>query len=106
LFTGIDFFIFSVYRKSKPRGSANFRLGSNPNQKARNPMIQADSVLSTPPINMSAIALHLRLKAAGMRLERVSNDSYRILWRRHQLVVSDLTLLQAAMFIDRALVRR
>ena len=41
-----------------------------------------------------------------MRLERVSNDSYRILWRRHQLVVSDLTLLQAAMFIDRALVRR
>jgi hypothetical protein len=51
-------------------------------------------------------ALHLRIKAAGMRLERVSNDSYRILWRRHQLVVSDLTLLQAAMFIDRALVRR
>ena len=50
-------------------------------------------------------ALHLRLKAAGMRLERVSTDSYRILWRRHALVVSDLTLLQAAMFIDRALVR-
>ena len=96
-------------------------------------MTQADRVLSTPPINTSAdndplmciaegdnsphrdrpqspatceLALHIRLKAAGMRLERVSNDSYRILWRRHQLVVSDLTLLQAAMFIDRALVRR
>jgi len=101
-------------------------------------MTQADSVLSTPPTNTSAIddpqspcnclmciaegdnsphrdrpqspatcepALHLRLKAAGMRLERVSNDNYRILWRRHALVVSDLTLLQAAMFIDRALVR-
>lgn len=50
-------------------------------------------------------ALHLRIKAAGMRLERVSTDSYRILWRRHALVVSDLTLLEAALFIDRALVR-
>jgi hypothetical protein len=51
------------------------------------------------------LALHIRLKAAGMRLERVSNDSYRILWRRHQLVVSDLTLLQAALFVHRALDR-
>jgi len=38
-----------------------------------------------------------------MRLERVSNDQYRILWRRHQLVISDLTLLQAALFVHRAL---
>lgn len=68
-------------------------------------MIQANSVLSTPPINMSAIALHLRLKAAGMRLQRTGNDRYTINWR-YQMVVSDLTLLQAAMFIDRALVRR
>jgi hypothetical protein len=33
LFTEIDFFIFSVYRKSKPRGSANFRPGSNPSHE-------------------------------------------------------------------------
>jgi hypothetical protein len=51
------------------------------------------------------LALHIRLKAAGMRLERVSNDSYRIVWRRHQMVVSDLTLLQAAMFVHRSLDR-
>jgi hypothetical protein len=30
LFTEIDFCIFSVYRKNKPRGSVNFRPGSNP----------------------------------------------------------------------------
>jgi hypothetical protein len=67
-------------------------------------MAQADCVLSTPPTNMSAIALHLRLKTAGMRLQRVDNDSYTVIWR-HQMVVSDLTLLEAATFIDRALVR-
>jgi hypothetical protein len=53
---------------------------------------------------MSAIALPLRLKTAGMRLQRVDNDSYTVIWR-HQMVVSDLTLLEAATFIDRALVR-
>jgi hypothetical protein len=38
LFTEIDFFILSVYRKDKPRGSVNFRPGSNPSQKGlRNP---------------------------------------------------------------------
>ena len=68
-------------------------------------MIQANSVHSTPPTNMSAIALHLRLKAAGMLLRRTGPDDYQIVWK-NQMVVSDLTLLQAAMFIDRALVRR
>ncbi len=48
LFTEIDFFIFFVYRKNKPEGSANFRPGSNPNHEDR-PMAQADSVHSTPP---------------------------------------------------------
>jgi hypothetical protein len=33
LFTEIDFFIISVYRKDKPRGSANFRPGYNPNHE-------------------------------------------------------------------------
>src|ERR1700716_1367968 len=50
----IDFAMNSGYPKSKPRGSANFLLGSNPNQKDRLPMIQADSVHSTPPTNTSA----------------------------------------------------
>jgi hypothetical protein len=50
LFTEIDFFIFSVYRKCEPSGSANFlpALGSII-------MIEADSVLSTPPLNSSPI---------------------------------------------------
>ena len=71
-------------------------------------MTQANSVLSTPRETASESspepALHLRLKTAGMRLQRVDNDSYTVIWR-HQMVVSDLTLLEAAMFIDRALVR-
>jgi hypothetical protein len=46
----------SGYPKSKPRGSCNFRPGSNPSQKGlRTQMTQADSVLSTPPTNTSAI---------------------------------------------------
>jgi hypothetical protein len=44
-----------------------------------------------------------RLKAAGIRLQRVSNNRFRIIWRRHQLTVDDLTLLEAALFIDRAI---
>jgi hypothetical protein len=51
----IDFAMNLGYPKSKPRGSANFRPGSNPNQMRINRMIQADSVLSTPPTNTSAI---------------------------------------------------
>jgi hypothetical protein len=54
-----------------------------------------------PPAEQS---LHAQLKAAGMRLRRTGSDDYQIVWK-HQMVVSDLTLLQAAMFIDRALVR-
>lgn len=50
-------------------------------------------------------ALQARLKTAGMRLERASNNKYRILWRRHQMIVSDLTLLEAALFVHRALDR-
>jgi hypothetical protein len=42
------------YRISKPRGSANFRPGSNPNLEAIIQIIQANSVHSTPPINTSA----------------------------------------------------
>ena len=54
-----------------------------------------------------APALHEQLKAAGMRLHAQGNRSpcmYAILWRR-QCVVRDLTLLEAARFIDRALNR-
>jgi len=76
-------------------------------------MTQADSVYITPPltapessITAPELALHLRLKNAGMRLERMDRNHYRIVWKQHQLVVSDLTLLEAALFIDRALVRR
>jgi hypothetical protein len=71
-------------------------------------MAKATCVYNTPPTNTPEIcelALHEQLKAAGMRLQRAGNDRYTLIWRR-QMVVSDLTLLQAAMFIDRALVRR
>jgi hypothetical protein len=75
-------------------------------------MTQADRVLSTPPTNTpkSSLtipkALHDRLKAAGLRLIAQSGggDRYLILWR-HQCVVRDLTLLEAARFIDQALSR-
>jgi hypothetical protein len=33
LFTEIDFFMLSVYRKNKPRGSAQLSLGSNPSHE-------------------------------------------------------------------------
>jgi hypothetical protein len=39
-----------------------------------------------------------------MQLRHTGSDDYQIIWR-HQMVVSDLTLLQAAMFIHRALDR-
>jgi hypothetical protein len=55
LFTEIDFAIFSVYRKCKPRGSANFRLGSNPDHTGGPPMAKATRVHSTPPTNTSKI---------------------------------------------------
>jgi hypothetical protein len=71
-------------------------------------MAQGYSMLSMPretaPESSPEPALHARLKTAGMRLIRRSNDNYQIVWR-HQMVVSDLTLLQAAMFIHRALDR-
>ena len=41
--------MISVYTKSKPRGSVNFRPGSNPDQERTNLMAEADSVHSTPP---------------------------------------------------------
>ena len=75
-------------------------------------MTQANRMLSMPPTNTPEssitapeLALHLRLKNAGMRLERMGRNHYRIVWKQHQMVVSDLTLLEAALFIDRALVR-
>jgi hypothetical protein len=75
-------------------------------------MAQADSVLSTPPTNTPKTSLttskplHDRLKMAGLRLVAQSSggDRYLILWR-HQCVVRDLTLIEAARFIDRALSR-
>jgi hypothetical protein len=74
-------------------------------------MTQANSVLSTPretapesSLTMPEQALHARLKTAGMRLQRVSNDSYTVIWQ-HQMVVSDLTLLEMALFVHRALDR-
>jgi len=74
-------------------------------------MTQADRVLSTPrttapesSLTMPEQALHLRLKAAGMCLDRIDRDHYRINWR-NQTVASGLTLLGAARFIDRALNR-
>jgi hypothetical protein len=42
-------------KSSKPRGSWNFRPGSNPDRERINPMAKADRVLSTPPTNTSAI---------------------------------------------------
>jgi hypothetical protein len=41
------------YHRNKPRGSANFRLGSKPKRTGIQ-MTQADSVHSTPPLNSSA----------------------------------------------------
>jgi hypothetical protein len=64
-------------------------------------MVQAVATLST-----SAPALQERLKTAGMRLVAQSGGRglYLILWR-HQCVVRDVTLIDAARFIDRALGR-
>jgi hypothetical protein len=74
-------------------------------------MTQADSVLSTPrttapdsSFTAPERALHEQLKAAGMRLERVDRDHYRLNWR-NQTVARGLTLLGVARFIDRALSR-
>jgi hypothetical protein len=74
-------------------------------------MIQADRVHSTPrptapesSLTMPEQALHEQLKAAGMRLERIDRNHYRINWK-NQTVASGLTLLGAARFIDRALSR-
>jgi hypothetical protein len=63
--------------------------------------VNSENSRLAPPCEL---ALHERLKAAGMRLQRVSNDRYEIVWR-HQRVCSGLTLLGAAKFIDRALNR-
>ena len=41
--------------KSKPRGSSNFRPGSNPNHEGLNPMAQAKRVHSTPRKTASKI---------------------------------------------------
>ena len=59
-----------MYTKGEPEGSVNFRPGSNPNQMRINRMIQADSVLSTPPTNTSSIqeanpALEARAESRG-----------------------------------------
>jgi hypothetical protein len=67
-------------------------------------MAKATCVYITPPTNTSAIALHEQIKTAGMRLQPCGNTHYAIIWR-HQCVVRDLTLLEAARFIDRALSR-
>jgi hypothetical protein len=42
LFTGIDFFIFSANRNCEPRGSANFRPGTNQATHESNPMAFAE----------------------------------------------------------------
>jgi hypothetical protein len=72
-------------------------------------MTQANRVLSTPrttapesSLTMPEQALHEQLKAAGMRLERIDRNHYRINWR-NQTVASGLTLLGAARFFNRAL---
>jgi hypothetical protein len=74
-------------------------------------MTQADRVLSTPrtiapesSLTTPEQALHEQLKAAGMRLERIDRNHYRINWR-NQTLANGLTLLGAARFIDRALLR-
>jgi len=74
-------------------------------------MTQAAACISTPPLNTpsdidgvttstSAIAL---LQRAGMRLQRQGNR-YAIIWRRQE-VVAGLTLLECAVWIERALNR-
>ncbi len=61
----------------------------------------ANNSITAPP---AELALHLRLKSAGMVLRRTGNDQYCLTWR-HQLIISDLSLLQAALFVHRALDR-
>ena len=72
-------------------------------------MAKAAACISTPPTlapsdidgtSTSAIAL---LQRAGMRLQRQGNR-YAIIWRRQE-VVAGLTLLECAIWIERALVR-
>jgi hypothetical protein len=72
-------------------------------QSGRNSTDNRLSVDDEPPAT-SEKSLHERLKVAGMRLQRTGNDRYTINWL-HQIVVSDLTLLQAAMFVHRSLDR-
>jgi len=71
-------------------------------------MAQADSNNSTTaPSRRGVSALHGQLRNAGMQLVRQSGapDKYMILWHR-TCVIRDLSLIEAARFVDRALVRR
>jgi hypothetical protein len=65
-------------------------------------MARAESIISTT--RPTEAALHDQLRAAGMRLQRLDNDRYAIIWRRQE-VCRGLSLQAAAKFIDRALVR-
>jgi hypothetical protein len=70
-------------------------------------MTQAISTHSTPaPSRRGVLDLQEQLVAAGMRLVAQSGgrDRYLILWK-HQAVARDMTLIEAARFIDRALRR-
>ena len=61
----------------------------------------ADNTTNAPT---SELGLQQQLKAAGMRLQRLDNDHYSILFR-NQEVCRGLSLLGAARFIDKALNR-
>lgn len=70
-------------------------------------MTTATHSTSTPaPSRRGVLALQEQLIAAGMRLVAQSGgpDRYLILWK-HQAVARDMTLIEAARFIDRALRR-
>jgi hypothetical protein len=76
LFTEIDFCIVSVYEKDEPRGSANFRPGSNPEQGIH-AMPKADSVHSTLPTNTPSIRRRF-LSAAGLAAGSTGDNSARV----------------------------
>src|SRR5712675_2114880 len=65
----IDFAINNLYRKSKPRGSVNFRPGSNPNQRYR-PMAQAKRKNTTKPSRLPRTGTQI-YKQALPRMEYI-----------------------------------
>jgi hypothetical protein len=58
-------------------------------------MTRSASIPTTTP-------MHARMRDAGIRLIRIANNRYEIVCRHHGCVASDLTLLEAALWVSNA----